>query len=92
MTPCHTCGQSLYDHRCPTCGQSVRVPQPDRTIAGFDGRGRVLYEPVTNPRDLCASTEISSQPRIIATAKSQDGEVTVKHFDTSHPFYGHEVA
>lgn len=64
-------------HRCPACGQSVARPLIDpQTLAGFDGKGQVLYE---------------DEQRIVATAKSEGGEVKVTHFGASHPFYGHEV-
>ena len=63
-------------HRCPACGQSIVRPLIDpQTLAGFDGKGQVLYE---------------DEQRIVATAKSEGGEVRVTRYDTDHPVWGDE--
>ena len=61
---------------CPTCGQSIARPLIDpQTLAGFDGKGRVVYDP---------------PERIVATGKVEGGEVVVTRYGTDNPLWGAE--
>lgn len=48
---CTSCGTTLPLHRCPACGQSIdhQIIDP-RTLKGFDGFGRLLYEDMAELR------------------------------------------